>query len=315
MVQKTLRGVLALLTKYHPCDAEGAIDEKDYRAHIRWLIKKGVHSIGVTCGADFDYSDAERRRMTEILVEEVNGRIPCLAGASAWDAETAIKRAKDAEQVGVDSVFMTGPPPEHPLGDHPQQNIVEFFTRVSDAINVPVSIYNTPAAWPGLLAPETLRTLEERAPRVEYIKAGPREMTESKTMIDGLAHSRLKIMAGKSYYNFHQILYGWDTPNRPVGLCGYLPAVLPAEHVAMWEAFERNAIDEARTVWISKILPLADLLYGRAFGYNEKIHPLEILKQIGIVTTSRIPFTIVGVDEYSKKEIAAYLETVKPDVW
>jgi 4-hydroxy-tetrahydrodipicolinate synthase len=314
MAKKELQGVLALMTKYFPSDEEGAIDEESFRNHIRWLIRKGVHAIGVNCGADFDYNDAERRRITEILVEEVNGRVFCLMGASAWDTETTIKRAKEIEEVGADGVFMTGPPLDRPLGKNPQA-IVDHFKRVSDAVHIPISFYNTPGAWPGIMPPEILRKIEEAAPLVEYVKAGPREMSEYKIMADGLADSRLKIVAGKSYCNFHQLYYSWDKPNRPVGLCGYLTGVLPAEHVSMWEAFKKNDFHKAREIWNSKILPLADLVYGRAFGYNEITHPQEILKQMGVIKTSRIPFTTVGVDEYTRGEISKYLEQVKPDIF
>jgi len=311
---KEIKGVMALLTKYHPCDEDGSIDEESFRNHINWLIKKGVYAIGLNCGADFDYNDAERKRITEILVEEVNGRVPCYMGASAWDTETAIKRAKDVEERGTDGVFMTGPPLDLPIGNDPEKGIVEHFRRISEAVNIPISFYNTPGSWPGIMPPETLRKIEEAAPRVEYVKAGPREMSEYKVMAEGLADSRLKIIAGKSYCNFHQLHYSWDKPNRPVGLCGYLPALIPAESVAMWEAFEANDIDKAREIWYSKILPIADLLYGRAFGYNEKIHPLEVLKQMGIVKTARIPFSIASVNDYTKKEIAKYIEQVNPDI-
>ena len=44
-------------------------------------------------------------------------------GASAWDTETCIKRAKDVEERGVDGVFMTGPPLDRPLNDDPQKGI------------------------------------------------------------------------------------------------------------------------------------------------------------------------------------------------
>jgi dihydrodipicolinate synthase/N-acetylneuraminate lyase len=209
---------------------------------------------------------------------------------------------------------MTGPPLDMPLSGNPQNAIVEHFRRISDAVSIPISFYNTPGTWPGIMPPETLIKIEEAAPHVEYVKAGPREMSDYKTMADGLAKSRLKIVTGKSYFNFHQLFYSWDKPNKPVGLCGYLPALIPAEHVAMWEAFEKDDIDKAREIWYAKILPLADLLYGRAFGYNEKVHPMEILKQMSVIKTSRIPFSIAGVDDYTKVEIAKYIEQIKPDI-
>jgi dihydrodipicolinate synthase/N-acetylneuraminate lyase len=97
-------------------------------------------------------------------------------------------------------------------------------------------------------------------------------------------------------------------------MSGYLTAILPSEHVLMWKAFEKNDIDKAREIWYSKILPLAILVYGREFGYNESTHPNEILKQMGIIKNARIPFTKVGPDDYSKREVAKFLEQLKPDI-
>jgi hypothetical protein len=55
-----VRGVMALMTKYYPCDADETIDEESFRNHMKCLTKKRVHAIGVNCGADFDHTDAER---------------------------------------------------------------------------------------------------------------------------------------------------------------------------------------------------------------------------------------------------------------
>jgi len=314
MAKKEIRGVVAILTKYPPCDEDGAFDEKSFRTYIRWLLKKRVHVIALNSGADFDYNDAERRRFAEIIVEEVNGKVPCIVGASAWDTQTAIKRAREVEKIGADVVFLTGPPLNRPLGPSPQKDIVEHFARVSDAVNIPIAFYNTPGGWPGIMPPETLRAIEKAAPHVEYMKAGEREFSEYVRTVEGLEGSRIKIIAGKSYYNFHQLNYAWHKPNRPVGMSGYLTSVLPAEHVAMWEAFERNDVDKAREIWYTKVLPLAILIYGREFGYQESTHPNEVLKQMGIFKNGRIPFTLAGVDDYSKNEIAKFIEQIKPDI-
>jgi 4-hydroxy-tetrahydrodipicolinate synthase len=313
MGKKGIRGVVAILTKYAPCNDDGAFDEKTYRRYIQWVLKKGVHAVALNAGADFDYHDAERRRMTEILLEEVNGKVPTIVGAQGWDTDTCVKRAKDVEKLGVDVVFITGPPLTKPLSGN-NKDIVEHFKRVSEAVHIPISFYNTPGAWPGIMTPELLKMIEKAAPNVTYMKAGEREFQEYVKVFNGMADSRIKVIAGKSYYNFHQLHYGWDKPNRPVGVSGYLTAVIPAEHVAMWEAFERNDIAKAREIWYSKILPLAILIYGREFGYNEATFPNEVLKQMGIFKNARIPFTIVGPDDYTKREIAKYIEQCKPNI-
>ncbi len=313
MAKKEIRGVVAILTKYAPCDPDGAFDEPTFRSYIRWVLKKGVHVVAFNAGADFDYNDAERRRLAEIILEEVNGRVPTIIGAQGWDTETCLKRAKEIEKMGADVVFITGPPTTRPLSGNPK-DIVEHFKRVSDAVNSPLSFYNTPGGWPGIMGPDLIKMIKKAAPNVTYMKAGEREFQEYVKVFNGLADSGIKIIAGKSYYNFHQLHYGWDKPNRPVGVSGYLTAVIPAEHVAMWNAFEKNDIDKAREIWYGKILPLAILIYGREFGYNEATFPNEVLKQMGIFKHARIPFTIVGPDEYTKKEIAKYIEQCKPDI-
>jgi 4-hydroxy-tetrahydrodipicolinate synthase len=318
MSNSQLGGVTALITKYFPTNEDGEFHEPDYRNHIRWLVEKGVHTIGVNAGADFDYSDAMRRRVAEILVNEVDGEIPVCMGASAWDTATAVKRAKEVEEIGLDAVFMTGPPKDPPYEDNsiesqPYDGIVDHYRQVSEAVDIPIFFYNTPGADPGTMSPVMLKKIEKKAPNVEYVKAGSYSLNQFKETADGLADSDLKIITGKSYYNFHMLNYAWNR-NRPAGLTGYLPGILPAEHVEMWEAFQEGDVDRARDVWQSKILPLADLLYGRAFGYNEKLAPMEVLKQMGVIKNARIPFSAADIDEYAKKEIGKFIHDVQPDV-
>ncbi len=313
MPKKPIEGVAALATKYLPCKEDGELDKESFRRHLRWMIEKGVDAIGVNAGADFHYSDAERKEITKILVDEVNGKVPCYMGASAFDTETAVKRAKEVQDAGTDAIFMTGPPIDHPLGSDPVNDIVEHFHRVSEAVSIPVGFYNTPSAWPGVMPPETIRKIEKAAPMVQFVKAGPRDMMSYTTMVNGMVESRIKIIAGKSYFQFHQLHSMWDKPNRPVGLTGYIAGVLPAEHVLMWKEFKSGNIDKARHIWQLKILPLVDLMYGFQFGWTEDIMPQEVLKQMGLIKTSRTPHSTKGVGEYLKKEIGKYLEQVKPE--
>ena len=177
MSKKEIRGVVAILTKYAPCDRDGAFDEKTFRKYIQWVLKKGVHVVALNAGADFDYNDAERRRMAEILLEEVNGKVPTIVGAQGWDTETCIKRAKEVEKIGGRCRFHHRAAPTKPLSGNPK-DIVEHFKRVSDAVHIPISFYNTPGGWPGIMNPELLKMIEKAAPNVTYMKAGEREFQE-----------------------------------------------------------------------------------------------------------------------------------------
>ncbi len=152
--------------------------------------------------------------------------------------------------------------------------------------------------------------IRKAAPMFQFIKACPSDMTSYLTMVSAMANSRIKILAGKSYYMFHQLRSVWDKPNHPVGLTGYIAGVLSVEHVQMWKEFKSGNIDKARQIWYSKILPLVELMYGSQFGWSEDIMPLEVLKQMGIIKTSRTSHSTKNVSDYPKKEIAKCLELV-----
>jgi dihydrodipicolinate synthase/N-acetylneuraminate lyase len=312
MEQQEFEGVLSILSKFYPCDENGAIDEESYRRYIRWLIEAGVNGIGDNIGADFDYySDAERLHMDEILIEEVNNCAMTFIGVSSWDMLTAVKRAKDAARIGADVIFFTGPPYDRPFASDPKKGMLEFFKRMCDAVDQPLAFYNTDEAWPGIMNNDLLMAIDDVVDRIVYVKAGTRELNTYKEMIDGLQSSKLRIIAGKSYFNFHQLNYAWKMSNRPIGMGGYICSLLPKEHVAMWQAFKRGEIETARTIWLEKILPLADLLYGTAFDYHEKFIPMEVLKQLGILKSARIPQSIKPVDEYMRGELGKALSYIR----
>jgi 4-hydroxy-tetrahydrodipicolinate synthase len=310
-----LSGVIAPTTRYEPVDEDGSFDEASFRRYLRWLSDNDVDALYVE--DVFDYADAHRERVTRILTE-VADDVPMIMGASAWDTKTAVQRAKNAQAAGIDAVFMTGPPKEAPLGeksieDPGSESIVDHYRHIDAAVDIPICLYNTPSAAPGIMEPDTIAEIVAATEHVQYMKAGSRTFSNYKRTANGLVDSDLEIIAGKSYYNFHQLASVWGTPAAPVGLLGYLPSLLPAEHVEMWEAFQDNDIDRARTVWNEKILPLADLLYNRAFGYNEKLAPMEVLKQLGIYETSNVPRTTADIDDHMKHEISKILERIDPD--
>ncbi len=62
-----------------PFDADGAVDEAALRRHIRWMLDDGgVHGIIPTGSTgEFAYlENDELRRVLDVTLEEVNGRVP-----------------------------------------------------------------------------------------------------------------------------------------------------------------------------------------------------------------------------------------------
>ena len=104
-----LEGVYSVLPT--PFDASGDVDESSLRKVIDLFIAAGVNGVtalGVT-GEVARLDDAERRRVLEVVVEHVNGRIGVVAGTTADGTRTCIGYSRHAKAAGATAVMVSPP--------------------------------------------------------------------------------------------------------------------------------------------------------------------------------------------------------------
>jgi 4-hydroxy-tetrahydrodipicolinate synthase len=139
-----------------PFTAEGALDEAALAALMELYVSQGVHGVLIngSTGEWFSQSPDERRRVAEIAVAAVDGRIPVVVGVTATTAAEAIGFARHAESAGADGVLATVPPYVHPSPDES----LAFYAELSGATDLPFMVYNWPrgvsvdlAQTPGLM--------------------------------------------------------------------------------------------------------------------------------------------------------------------
>lgn len=99
-----------------PYDRQMKIDELAYRQFLQHFLKneKFVRMGGGLCinpeaGEIFYLTRTEKRRALEIAMEEINGKIPVIAGTWALTTEETVETAKDCKALGVDGIFVTPP--------------------------------------------------------------------------------------------------------------------------------------------------------------------------------------------------------------
>ena len=134
-----IRGVLpALIT---PFDERGDLDERRLRRFLKFLIPKvhGLYPCG-SYGSGPLMTEAERRRVAEIVVEEVAGRIPVVLHVGTPDTPSTLRLAKHAEGIGVAAVACLTP--YYYL--HGFANVKEHFKRIIDEVSTPVFLYHNP---------------------------------------------------------------------------------------------------------------------------------------------------------------------------
>ena len=125
-----------------PFKTDGALDEPALRALIEWQLAEGVHFL-VPCGSTGEaatMTPAEHRRVVEVTVETVRGRVPVMAGAGANDTKRAVALSKEMQAAGATHLLHVSPMYNKP----PQRGIIEHFKAVADATALPVVVYNVP---------------------------------------------------------------------------------------------------------------------------------------------------------------------------
>ena len=175
-----------------PFTATGALDESALRGVLRLYHGQGVHGLLVngTTGEWFSQTDAERRRVAEIAVEELGGKIPVVIGCTTFTPSQTIKLGRHAREVGADGMLSTPPPYAAPT----PREIVAFFSAISDSVDLPIMVYNWARGTAVEITWETALELA-RIDRVVAIKDSTANTAQALTTLEKVV-DRVRVFGG-----------------------------------------------------------------------------------------------------------------------
>src|SRR5438552_6899742 len=129
------QGVFPILVT--PCDDQSRVDEEGLRRLVEFNIGAGVHGLGVALGSEvFRLSEAERRQVTRLVVDQARGRVPVVINTGAQGTDLALLYSRMAEEAGADAL-MVMPPTFVPAGP---EEVRDYFHALSDAVQIPIFI-------------------------------------------------------------------------------------------------------------------------------------------------------------------------------
>ena len=147
----------ALVTPFRP---DGSVDEVALHAHINWQIDNGI-SLLVPCGTTGEaatLSEQEWIRVIEVTVAAAAGRVPVFAGATHNATHQAVANARKLARIHGLSGILTANPYYNKPG---QEGQYQHFRAISEAIDLPIMLYNIPGRTAANLLPETVLRLTE----------------------------------------------------------------------------------------------------------------------------------------------------------
>lgn len=125
-----------------PFDRAGRLDLDSFAAQMDWLTAERMHGVILagTSGEWFSMSPAERAALFQAGARYRAQGLVVIGSCNAFTAAEAITHARAAEKAGLDGILLTPPPYVVPN----RREIVAFYRTVSDATDIPMTVYNWP---------------------------------------------------------------------------------------------------------------------------------------------------------------------------
>ncbi len=139
---------------------DGTIYEKGIREIIRFILPHvdGLYPVG-TYGCGPCMSIDERKKVLEIILDEVHGQVPVVAHVGTADTKTTVELARHAKEAGAAGVGAIAPYYSPNLSE---EALYRHFKGLLDAVNeeeFPVFIYNNKNYSQNLISPKLLKRL------------------------------------------------------------------------------------------------------------------------------------------------------------
>lgn len=136
------------------------------RRQVRRQIAAGNHIMCLGTNGDFtSLTFPEKVRLAGEVVEEVGGRVKVFVNVGTPSTYETVLLAKEIARLGVDGLAVITP---YFIGCT-QVGLINHFTRVADAVDVPTYLYDIPARTQNHIEPDTCAKLAEH-PNILGIK-------------------------------------------------------------------------------------------------------------------------------------------------
>ncbi|NKB52344.1 MAG: dihydrodipicolinate synthase family protein [Rhizobiaceae bacterium] len=258
-------------------DADGAVNLDTQAQFTDWQIREGIHGLiplGST-GEFLSMNAGERRAVAKCVIDAADGRVPVLIGAGAEWTDDVIANCEMAAELGADGVMIIPPFYSTPTEDE----LFTHFSRIADATDLPIMIYNNPATANIDMTPPIVARLSQIA-GVDYIKESTKDVTRVRDIIE-LCGDRMSVFGG--IMGFESFVEGAD------GWVAVGSNILPAASAKLFTLTADDQDYDAARALYRQILPVIRLVGGHRYVSASKA-ALELMGfAMGAPRAPRLP--------------------------
>lgn len=220
-----------------PTDAKGNVLESNLRGLLDHVINGGVHGVFVLGGAGEFYAldPVQKRRVVEITVDQVAGRVPVYVGASAITTREAVEHAQMAETLGAQALSVLTPFYISPT----ENEMYEHYTAVAKSTKLPIILYTNPDRTGGNNITANLCERLAEIDNIVAIKDSSGDMTLTSEFIRRGGPKGMKVFAGRDTLIYGTLAHGG------AGAVATTANIAPKLVVEIYEKFKAGDIQGA----------------------------------------------------------------------
>jgi 4-hydroxy-tetrahydrodipicolinate synthase len=230
--------MVAVVTPFFP---DGRFDEESFRRLVEFQIENGTDGIA-PCGSTGEAATLDHEghnRVIKACVEQVNKRIPVLAGTGSNSTSEAIELSQAAKRAGADGLLLISPYYNKPS----QEGLYQHFKALADNIDLPQVLYNVPGRTGINMTVETTVRLAE-LPNVVALKDASGNVSQAAEIL-ARADGKIDILSGDDSLTLPFMAIGAK------GVISVTANIMPAEVKALLTAVGENRWDDARQIHYS----------------------------------------------------------------
>lgn len=268
MVQNKFKGLgIALIT---PFKSDGSIDYDALLRLVEYQIRNGVDFLcimGTTAETPCLTAD-EKKKIKELIVDRVAGRVPLLMGCGGNNTAAVVSNLKNSDWRGIDGVLSVCPYYNKPS----QEGLYQHYKALAEATPLPIVLYNVPGRTGVNMTAETTLRLARDFENIVAIKEASGNITQMDDIIKNKP-ANFDVISGDDGITFPLITLG------AVGVISVIGNALPAEFSRMVRLALHGDYESARTIH-HKFAELFKLLFvdGNPAGVKAMLNAMGMIE-------------------------------------
>ena len=255
-----------------PFQSDGSVDYKSLIRLVEYQLDNGADffCILATTGETPTLTADEKKKIKELIVSMVGGRIPILMGCGGYNTAAVVEELQTGDFKGIDGILSVCPYYNKPS----QEGLYQHFKTIAAATRLPVVLYNVPGRTGVNMKAETTVRLAHDCENIIAIKEASGNLEQVDEIIKNKPR-KFDVISGDDSLTFPMVSCG------AVGVISVIGNALPREFSKMIRLQMKGEYDSARKIH-HRCIDLFSLLVvdGNPAGVKAMLHEMGYIENV-----------------------------------